>query len=109
MSLMVSGVAALQNIALYTNDETAVKVARCGGVQVLADLLSYYENEQVTMPPNQVTGSSTCAPVPRMVQVKPRGGQGPSEFVKSDEVFMAQALPVAESPDISTKSMKPIP
>ena len=49
LSLMISGVATLQNIALYTSDETAVKVARCGGVKVLADLLSHYEEEQVVL------------------------------------------------------------
>ena len=101
LSLMVSGVATLQNIVLYTSDETAAKVARCGGVQVLADLLSYYENEQISLPRHPAAGRSTSALVPRMVQVKPAGDQGLSEFVKSDEVFLAQPFPISDAANMA--------
>ena len=96
LSLMISGVATLQNIALYTNDETAVKVAACGGVKVLADLLSFYEEEQVVLPRPSPGALGPSAAVPRMVQIRAAGDASPVEFVKSDEVFLAENVPICD-------------
>ena len=50
LGYLLAGVATLQNIALYTDNEIATRVASCGAVEALSNLLVYYKTEIIEMP-----------------------------------------------------------
>lgn len=90
LDYLMAGVATLENTALYTETDTAKQVSECGAVAVLGNLLKYFEQEKLELPPPASEADANAAAA---VMVKVRIADGGEEYVESNKLFLVEPLP----------------